>query len=71
DVVRACCVNPLRVLARSEEMDDEEEGFSRGVPLLLFDPTVCSSVTPDTLPCGTLNSPFLGQELCGSVTLPI
>lgn len=71
DVVRACCVNPLRVLARSEEMDDEEEGISRGVPLLLFDPTACSSVTPDTLPCGTLNSPFLGQELCGSVTLPI
>ena len=67
ELVRACCTNPCS-LAAPEVMDADEP---EGMPLLLFDPEGSTLVTPDTLPCGTLNTPLLGQALLGSVTLPL
>lgn len=67
ELVRACCTNPCRIAA-PEVMNEEEP---EGMPLLLFDPEGKTLVSPDSLPCGTLNTPLLGQELCGSVTLPL
>ena len=67
ELVRACCTNPCR-LAAPEVMDEDEP---EGMPLLLFDPEGSTLVSPDTLPCGTLNTPLLGQSLLGSVTLPL
>ena len=60
-------MNPCR-LAAPEVMDEDEP---EGMPLLLFDPEGSTLVSPDTLPCGTLNTPLLGQSLLGSVTLPL
>jgi hypothetical protein len=42
-----------------------------GMPLLLFDPAATVTVTEESLPCGTLNTPLLGQSLSGGVTLPL
>ncbi len=65
DVVRTCCINPARIALpqRDESMNE--------APLLLFDPEACFTLTPERLACGTLNTPLLGQELCGEVTLPL
>ncbi len=67
ELVRVCCVNPCRIAA-PDVMDPSEP---EGMPLLLFDPEATCTVSEDTLPCGTLNTPLLGQTLCGSVTLPL
>jgi dihydroorotase len=67
ELVQACCVNPCTI-AYPDVMDPEEP---EGMPLLLFDPEASASVTEESLPCGTLNTPLLGQTLCGSVTLPL
>lgn len=57
DIVRACCLNPARIA-----------GIEGAAPLLLFDPSVTFVVTEDCLPCGTLNTPLLGQSLCGGIS---
>lgn len=67
ELVQSCCVNPCTI-AYPAVMDPEEP---EGMPLLLFDPTATSTVCEESLPCGTVNTPLLGQTLCGSVTLPL
>lgn len=67
ELVQACCVKPCSIVC-PDVMDPEEP---EGMPLLLFDPATAYIVTPETLPCGTLNTPLLGQELRGTVTLPL
>lgn len=67
ELVRACCTAPCAIAA--PEVADPAE--PEGMPLLLFDPSVEYTVTADTLPCGTLNTPLLGSTLCGHVTLPL
>lgn len=67
DLVRVCCVAPCTIVC-PDVMDPEEP---EGMPLLLFDPEATSEISVETLPCGTLNTPLLGQTLKGSVTLPL
>ncbi len=67
ELVRACCITPCTI-AVPDVMDPESP---EGIPLLMFDPEGQTAVTEETLPCGTLNTPLLGQTLCGSVTLPL
>ena len=67
ELVRACCVNPARIA----NPHDLEEDVPTTAPLLLFDPAASSVVSEATLPCGVLNTPLLGRELCGAVTLPV
>ena len=67
ELVRACCVNPCSIAA-PDVMNPEE---AEGMPLLMFDPAATTTVSEANLPCGTLNTPLLGQTLCGSVTLPL
>lgn len=67
ELVRSCCVNPC-TLAAPDVMDPAEP---EGMPLLLFDPEATITVCQDNLPCGTINTPMLGQTLYGSVTLPL
>lgn len=67
ELVQACCVNPC-VLACPSVMNPEEP---EGMPLLLFDPATRTTVSEENLPSGTFNTPLLGQELSGSVTLPL
>ncbi len=67
ELVQACCLQPARIVSPWEQ----EEGSPAAAPLLLFDPDVRAFVTENTLFCGTHNTPFLGQELCGAVTLPV
>ncbi|MBR5894345.1 MAG: amidohydrolase family protein [Akkermansia sp.] len=67
DVVRACSTAPAAIV----NPYDQEEDVPVVAPLLLFDPAAEREVTPDSLYCGTLNSPLLGTVLRGSVTLPI
>lgn len=67
ELIRACCLKPAEI-ANPREQD---EGTPHAAPLLLFDPQVSNLVTEETLTCGTLNTPFLGQELHGAVTLPL
>ncbi len=67
DLVRACCLNPEGIACPR----DQEEGVPSTAPLLLFDPQVSHVVTEESLVCGALNTPFLGQELHGAVTLPL
>ncbi len=67
DVVRACCTAPVSIV----NPYDREEDVPVAAPLLLFSPAEEQLVTPESLCCGTLNSPLLGTKLCGSVTLPI
>ena len=67
ELVRACCLKPAEI-ANPREQD---EGAPHTAPLLLFDPQASNIVTEETLACGTLNNPFLGQELHGTVTLPL
>lgn len=67
ELVQACCVNPCSIACPDVMAPEEAEGM----PLLLFSPdeTVCVNV--ENLPCGTLNTPLLGQTLYGTVTLPL
>lgn len=58
EVVRACSLNPVAIA---------EPTWSN--KMLLFDPRTTETVAADTLPTGTLNTPLLGTELCGSVTM--
>ena len=67
ELVQACCVNPCK-LATPDVIDPAEP---EGMPLLLFDPQASTVVSEENLPCGTLNTPLMGQTLCGSVTLPL
>ena len=67
ELVRACCINPCSISCPDVMNPDEPEGM----PLLLFDPEATTQVSEETLPCGTLNTPLMGQELCGKVTLPL
>ena len=67
ELVQACCVNPCSIVC-PEVMDSEEP---EGMPLLLFDPNATSMVSEENLPCGTLNTPLMGQTLSGSVILPL
>ena len=67
EVVRACCVNPVRIA----NPQDTEEGLPLTAPLMLFDPAASFCVAEDALPCGTLNTPHLGHTLHGGITLPL
>lgn len=67
ELVKACCINPCAI-AVPEVLDMDEP---EGMPLLLFDPNTNETVTEATLPCGTINTPLMGQTLCGKVTLPL
>lgn len=67
EVIRACCTAPMAIV----NPYDREEDVPVAAPLLLFSPDEEYIVTPDSLCCGTLNSPLLGRSLCGTVTLPI
>ena len=67
DVVRTCCINPVNIA----NPIDLEEDVPSAAPLLLFDPESSFEVGADNLPCGTLNTPFLGTTLYGSITLPL
>ena len=50
---------------------DREEDTPVAAPLLLFAPDEEQHITPETLSCGTTNSPLLGTVVQGTVTLPI
>ncbi len=65
EAIRACSTNPARIAGMQGE-----EGCIHA-PLLLFDPEATFSVTPERLVCGTLNTPLLGQQLQGGITLPL
>ncbi len=67
DVVRTCCINPVSIA----NPVDLEEDVPTVAPLLLFDTETSYEVGAETLPCGTLNTPFLGTQLHGSITLPL
>ncbi len=67
ELIRACCLKPVEI-ANPQEQDEDTP---RPAPLLLFDPQVSNKITEEALTCGTLNNPFLGQELHGAVTLPL
>ncbi len=67
DVVRTCCINPVNI---SNPIDLEED-VPTVPPLLLFDPESSFTVGADALPSGTLNTPFLGTQLHGHITLPL
>lgn len=66
ELVRACSTAPCAIVQPADE-DDEP----KTAPLMLFDPAAVHTVQAETLACGTANTPFLGTELCGSVTLPL
>lgn len=59
ELIQACCVRPAAILNGGEKAP---------LPLILFQPESSQCVTPDSLPSGTLNSPYLNQELLGEVT---
>lgn len=67
DIVRTCCTNPVNIA----NPIDLEEDVPTTAPLLLFDPAGHFVVSAESLPSGTLNTPFLGTELFGSITLPL
>ena len=67
DMVRTCCINPVNIA----NPVDLEEDVPSAAPLLLFDPERSFEVGADNLPCGTLNTPFLGTTLYGNITLPL
>lgn len=67
ELVQACCIKPCGIVC-PDVMNPEE---TDGMPLLLFDPETSTCIDTDNLPCGTQNTPLLGQIICGSVTLPL
>lgn len=67
ELVQSCCIAPLSIANPQDDESDE----TASVPLLLFDPEPEYTVTPETLVCGTLNTPQLGTKLCGHVTMPL
>lgn len=67
DIVRTCCINPVNIA----NPVDWEEDVPRVAPLLLFNPNESIEVGSETLPSGTLNTPFLGTQLLGNITLPL
>lgn len=67
EVIKACCTAPVAIV----NPYDREEDTPVAAPLLLFAPDEEQLVTPESLNCGTTNSPLLGSVVQGSVTLPI
>ncbi len=67
EVIKACCTAPVAIV----NPYDREEDTPVAAPLLLFAPDEEQLVTPETLSCGTTNSPLLGSVVQGTVTLPI
>lgn len=67
EVIKACCTAPVAIV----NPYDREEDTPVAAPLLLFSPDEEQLVTPETLSCGTTNSPLLGSVVQGAVTLPI
>lgn len=67
EAVRACCTAPVSIA----EPTDPEEDIPAEAPLLLFDPEAAFTVTPESLFCGTLNTPYLNTTLFGRITLPL
>ncbi len=63
EAVRACCINPATIALTESE--------ASAAPLLLFDPAARFTVTPERLACGAVNTPLLGRELCGGITMPL
>ncbi|MFI3243271.1 MAG: dihydroorotase [Akkermansia sp.] len=58
-LIQACCVRPAAIL--KGETDS-------ALPVILFNPAETQAIQAETLPSGTLNSPYLGQELEGKVS---
>ncbi len=67
EAIRACSLNPARIIMPKEE----QVHGSCNAPLLLFDPEAAFTVSPERLACGTQNTPFIGRQLFGSITLPL
>lgn len=67
EVIKACCTAPVAIV----NPYDREEDTPVAAPLLLFAPDEEQHITPETLSCGTTNSPLLGTVVQGTVTLPI
>lgn len=67
EIIKACCTAPVAIV----NPYDREEDTPVAAPLLLFAPDEEQHITPETLNCGTTNSPLLGTVLQGTVTLPI
>ncbi len=67
EVIKACCTAPVAIV----NPYDREEDTPVAAPLLLFAPEEEQLITPETLSCGTTNSPLLGTVVQGTVTLPI
>ena len=59
ELVSACCTKPAAIAGEAV------------TGLLLFGPTASVLVSADNLPCGTLNTPLLGQRVSGAVTFPL
>lgn len=59
ELVSSCCTKPAAIAGTTPRR------------LLLFDPAASTVVSPENLPCGTLNTPLLGQRVDGAVALPI
>ena len=55
ELVAACCERPAALLG------------IESLPRLRFNTAATRSITAEQLPSGTLNSPFLGQTLCGEL----
>ncbi len=58
-LIQACCVRPAAILKGQED---------KPLPIVLFNPEAKSSIQASDLPSGTINSPYLGQELDGAVS---
>ncbi len=67
EIIKACCTGPVAIV----NPYNREEDTPVAAPLLLFAPDEEQLVTPETLSCGTTNSPLLGSVVQGTVTLPI
>ncbi len=66
EAVRACCLNPASIALSGEDMPSVDNA-----PLLLFDPEARVTLAPEHLACGAQNTPLLGRELFGSITMPL
>ncbi len=66
EVARACSLNPAAIALSGCESPSPESA-----PLLLFDPEASTTLTAGHLACGTENTPLLGRELCGGITMPL
>ncbi len=59
ELIQACSVRPQAILKGAAD---------QALPVILFNPSISKTITADSLPSGTLNSPYIGQELDGEVT---